>query len=748
MKKLFFFSALCVQWLFTFAQFEIKDTARLFELSFEELMQVEVVTATNRTETLSDAPATMIVLSKQEISERGYIHLYDIFDDLPGMDVTKAYGDTYYKNYWRGYRNTIGCPYLVMVDGVVQNDMYFSETVQTMIVMPITHVNRIEIVYGPASSVYGANAFMGVINVITENKLAYDGTKFNAFINQGFNTFNNNHVSAFLQKNKLRLSINAHFETGDLRDFVDNSRFYWLRDQHYADTLLWGDFVNNSRANTGKFSSRMKNRSYDIRLFFANTEIGSKYLFLDPGYGLVFPGDRMSSNCNWPQYVHDFYIRHTEDFSNKLTSRTLFRYRRDGITNDGFDMEAYNVTNNNADSSLLGGILAAPGESVRVIAVTSWQSLNWGLSFFEDLEYKFSSSLSFAGGYKYEYKNLQKAYDIITAPLIFPGLVDASDPIRYPSASIPYHKSQNRMDWYDQGFYLQSNYRLNNQNIFHLGARRDYNSAYGAANTFRASYVNHFKKFTFKAMYGEAFQEPVPRNLYGGWTGSGSDPELKPERSRNLETNIHYATSNFQSWIGLYRVQTYNSIITYTGGAKNAGNREVIGLDLYVFKNFPLAGFRKLNAWAYYSTIFKEEEEKFDAYGNSTGYGSIGDLAHHKIFAGLTAIVNKYFSVNLRNRYFSQRATVSTNPFRTIDGYLTTDANIMFTNILMDGFNIALKIDNVFDAKYFHTGLREADSGETPGTWDGYAFNGSKGWYNSLLPQPHRFFLVSIRLDF
>ena len=78
------------------------------ELSLEDLLNVEITSASNKKEKLSEAPATVIVLQKKDLQSRGYLELSEVLEDLPGMDVTKSFGDTYFKNCWRGYRNDIG----------------------------------------------------------------------------------------------------------------------------------------------------------------------------------------------------------------------------------------------------------------------------------------------------------------------------------------------------------------------------------------------------------------------------------------------------------------------------------------------------------------------------------------------------------------------------------------------------------------------------------------------------------------
>ena len=70
--------------------------------------------------------------------------------------------------YQRGYRSDTTNRTLFLVDGVEQNDLH-SYTARISRQFPLTNIDRVEVVYGPASTMYGANAFLGVINVITKD---------------------------------------------------------------------------------------------------------------------------------------------------------------------------------------------------------------------------------------------------------------------------------------------------------------------------------------------------------------------------------------------------------------------------------------------------------------------------------------------------------------------------------------------------------------------------------------------------
>jgi outer membrane cobalamin receptor len=96
---------------------------------------VTVVSASNTSEKLAEAPATVIVITRDDLAKRGYTELSQVLDDLPGMQVVRPYGATYLKNYWRGFRNTIGDPFLLLLDGVVLNHLYFN-TADVLVTLP------------------------------------------------------------------------------------------------------------------------------------------------------------------------------------------------------------------------------------------------------------------------------------------------------------------------------------------------------------------------------------------------------------------------------------------------------------------------------------------------------------------------------------------------------------------------------------------------------------------------------------
>jgi outer membrane receptor protein involved in Fe transport len=119
-------------------------------------------------ESLLEAPATVVVVTGEQIRRRGYLDLEAVLHDLPAFDMSRTNGQTYSNAYQRGYRSDATNRTLFLVDGVEQNDLY-SNIAYISRQYPLSNIDRVEVIYGPASTMYGANAFLGVINVITRD---------------------------------------------------------------------------------------------------------------------------------------------------------------------------------------------------------------------------------------------------------------------------------------------------------------------------------------------------------------------------------------------------------------------------------------------------------------------------------------------------------------------------------------------------------------------------------------------------
>jgi iron complex outermembrane receptor protein len=146
-----------------------RELPALERLSLEELMQVEVATVGGFRQTLSEAPAAIYVISGEEIRRGGHHSLAEALRMVPGMYVGRINNSS----WLLGARGLSGnaltaTRYLVLVDGRTVYDPLFSGTFWDVVDLPLSDIDRIEVIRGPGPTLWGANAMNGVINVITK----------------------------------------------------------------------------------------------------------------------------------------------------------------------------------------------------------------------------------------------------------------------------------------------------------------------------------------------------------------------------------------------------------------------------------------------------------------------------------------------------------------------------------------------------------------------------------------------------
>ncbi len=141
----------------------------LSTLSLEQLMNVEVVQAASRFEQSSrEAPATVTVVTAAEIRQFGWRTLDEILRAVRGIYLTSDRTYSYVGIRGLSRPGDFNSRLLVLVDGHHLNEnVYESVQVEGGFPLDVDLIDRIEVVRGPGSSLYGANAFFGVVNVIT-----------------------------------------------------------------------------------------------------------------------------------------------------------------------------------------------------------------------------------------------------------------------------------------------------------------------------------------------------------------------------------------------------------------------------------------------------------------------------------------------------------------------------------------------------------------------------------------------------
>ncbi len=136
--------------------------------SLEDLMAVEVTTASKRAERASDAAAAVFVLTRDDISRSGAVTIADALRLVPGVNVAQINANSWAVTV-RGFNSRFSNKLLVMIDGRSIYTPLFSGVLWDQQNIVLEDIERIEVVRGPGGALWGANAVNGVINIITRS---------------------------------------------------------------------------------------------------------------------------------------------------------------------------------------------------------------------------------------------------------------------------------------------------------------------------------------------------------------------------------------------------------------------------------------------------------------------------------------------------------------------------------------------------------------------------------------------------
>lgn len=148
---------------------------QFMDMSLEDLLDIQVEIVSKQATSISKTPAAVTVITGDDIRRSGARTLPDILSQAPGVQVARQNA-----NYWavsvRGFNDSFANKLLVMMDGRSLYTPLFSGTFWDVQDTLLEDIERIEIVRGPGSTVWGANAVNGVINIITKSAKDTQGT--------------------------------------------------------------------------------------------------------------------------------------------------------------------------------------------------------------------------------------------------------------------------------------------------------------------------------------------------------------------------------------------------------------------------------------------------------------------------------------------------------------------------------------------------------------------------------------------
>lgn len=254
---------------------EVLDKKAMSELSLERLLDQPVVTAAGKAEARSLASANVFIVTGAEIKQRGYRSLAEILQRVPGMYLIDNYvnASVGVREVTGGYRGGTRIV-KIMVDGYPVN---FRPDLEALIgpeFIPVETIERVEVAKGPLSALYGANAFLATVNVITKEPEASE-----TVVSGRFRVINGNPGSgasamASYAGENSSLMLAATAEQGD-RSGVSVSQTY--RFQDLSDPV----FSSPSAGDTSRPTSLYARYDYhalnygDFRLQAGHQELNS-----------------------------------------------------------------------------------------------------------------------------------------------------------------------------------------------------------------------------------------------------------------------------------------------------------------------------------------------------------------------------------------------------------------------------------------------------------------------------------------
>jgi outer membrane cobalamin receptor len=189
-------------------------------VALEELMETSITSITKMEMPLKKSPVTALVITQDEITRKGYRHLTDILKNTPGIHTAnlsfteRAITEIYVRGVYANNKIT------VLVDGIKIKSPT-GEPVTFLDSIPLIGVKQVEISFGSASSIYGADAILATINIVTQDGEAIDGARLKATVGN-FDTGEVQVAAGSKLAEDLSVSLTGSFHRSAKEDLVEN----------------------------------------------------------------------------------------------------------------------------------------------------------------------------------------------------------------------------------------------------------------------------------------------------------------------------------------------------------------------------------------------------------------------------------------------------------------------------------------------------------------------------------------------
>ncbi|MCF6149149.1 MAG: TonB-dependent receptor [Candidatus Kuenenia sp.] len=360
----------------------------------QEEAEAKVTIATKRDTTITKAPGIISVITEPEIKNMGYRTFAEILRTIPGFEILKrgAYGTVIPAIRGVEGENMVR----VMLNGHFVNNPYIGDAFQNFDDFPLENVDRIEIIRGPGSALYGENAFLAVINIITKDISALEGIR----VNSGYGSFDTMEGNILFGEKYGEVSVTGmlHYsETKGLEESI-NSDFVTAMDNAFSSFGFpkaseapgspddWRrKYIMNLKANykdfyfEGFYLNKNRGGYLGIQDALTNeTDIENNYVFTEIMYKKKL-GERLaiSPRIYYDQFDDDYYVESLPegttlsfDTNQDNIYETFYTYS-EGLIGNGRYSQKIAGTEIPIDIELFTGNLFTMGMEFRLINQTN-----------------------------------------------------------------------------------------------------------------------------------------------------------------------------------------------------------------------------------------------------------------------------------------------------------------------------------------------------------------------------------------
>ncbi len=561
------------------AKASVDDMDEFFSMSPAELAELSVSIATGTAKPVFQSASVTSVVTADQIKTMGATELHEVLETIPGLHVSIQPFTYDYIYTMRGIRNGTNSQVLVLLDGN-RFSVPFQGRAMTGLELPIEDIQRVEVIRGPGSALYGADAFAGVINIITKKAKDIDGTVI------GGRVGNWNTQSGWVQHGGQWADWDVAASLQYTHTRGDDQRIIISDSQSALDSALGTNASLAPGSMQTQFESwnahlNLQRKYWDIGFWAFNGDGGTRAgvaAALDP-IGKVESQQYMGSIKfstedyieDWEFQAHASYL-YTDVQTNQLQifpNNTLLPIDKDGNLN--FDL-----------SKIRGLTLFANG--VKGIIGRTHQMPTIELSaIYQGLQ---DHRLRVQAGYRYEeiktreFKNIGKGVLSGNPPpsVVYGAITNVTD------TKYVYLPNANRSIW---SLALQDEWQIAKNWQLTTGVRFDHYSDFGATVNPRLALVWDInEQLTGKLLYGRAFRAPNFSEL-----GNNNNPvllgnpDLDPETINTIELAFDYRPiQSLRTALNLYYYSIEELIQPDPIGpskfkTENSGNQEAYGLE-------------------------------------------------------------------------------------------------------------------------------------------------------------------------